>query len=322
MLPQLSAVEMPVPLSLEQFGHQVTEHFFPMSCEAQGEGSFRGTLQSRRIGQIGLAAVSSSALEVYRRRDHIGRVGEQVYMVKVQAQGRGLIRHRGREVCLQTGDFTICSSAEPYQLSFPGSYCHVVLAVPAQVMTDCVRDPDRFLGQRMDGRVGANGLFSQFVISLVARLDSLDGVLARRLEVNVLDLLATTLSHAPEGRRRDIANVGVRSEYLQRVKAFIQRHLDDECLGPEWIAARHDISTRYLHMLFQSEGVSVSRYIQQLRLEACRTALADSTYRRYSVAEIAYRFGFKDASHFSRVFKQHYRATPAKFRKACCQLGG
>jgi AraC-like DNA-binding protein len=33
------------------------------------------------------------------------------------------------------------------------------------------------------------------------------------------------------------------------------------------------------------------------------------------VAEIAYRFGFKDASHFNRVFKAGFGATPARFRR-------
>lgn len=313
---------MPVMLSLDQFDDQVGQLFFPMACESLPGTEFLGSLVSRKLGQVGLAAVKSTALDVYRRRAHISQVADVVYMVKVQVEGEGVIRQLGREAHLRPGDFTLCTSAEPYQLRFPGEYCQVVLAVPASVMEQVVKQPEQYLGLRMEARAGANGLFSQFLTSLVDRLDGMDGALAQRLESNVIDLLSTTLESTRETRRRDLLSCGVKREYLQRIKAFIRKHLDDECLGPDWIAESHGISTRYLHMLFESENVSVSRYIQQQRLQACRAALTDSAFGAYSVAEIAYRFGFKDASHFSRVFKSGFGATPAKFRRESRQLTG
>ncbi len=317
MLQHKHADEMPVGLSLAQFDSQVGALFFPMACEAAREDTFSGTLQSQRLGRAGLAAVRSTPLDVYRRRSHIGRAADTVYMVKVQVEGESLVRHCGREAHLRAGDFTLCSSAEPYHLRFPGDYCQVVLAIPESAMEACVRQPARFLGLRMDARAGANGLFSQFLVSIARCPGAIDALLARRLESNVMDLLATALDHTGDARRREVADCGARLEYLHRIRAFIRRHLDDERLGPDWVAESHGISTRYLHMLFESESQSVSRHIQQQRLEACKAALADRTLSHYSVAEIAYRFGFKDASHFSRVFKSGFGATPARFRRGC-----
>jgi len=167
----------------------------------------------------------------------------------------------------------------------------------------------------MDSQIGANGLFSQFVNSIASRLDKLDGVLAQRLEANVIDLLSTTLGFAQEAQKRDLLSGGVKREYIQRIKYFIHRNLDNERLSPDLIAAAHQISTRYLHMLFEGYSVTISRYIQQLRLESCRAALSDSSFAAHSVSEIAYRFGLKDALHFSRVFKMEFGEAPARFRK-------
>jgi AraC-like DNA-binding protein len=303
--------------SIEQFDQLATEAFFPMSC-APGPGAgvnFQGSLRSQRLGQIGFAAVKSSPLDVYRRRSHIAQASQALYMVKVQVEGEGIVRQRGAEAHLRPGDFTLCLSSEPYQLHFPGSYSQVVLAVPQPLLEEFVRQPAQHLGVRMDAQVGANGLFTQFVSGIAGRLDAMDGALAQRLEANVLDLLATTLAFTREARRQDLLDCGQKSEHLQRIKLFIRKHLDDENLGPDWIAEAHRISTRYLHMLFAHEQLSVSRYIQHLRLQACRAALADCAFERYCVAEIAYRFGFKDASHFSRVFKSEFGSTPARFRK-------
>lgn len=301
------------------FGERVNNVFCPMSCElpVSANGGFNGAVRSQQLGELGFSAVRSSPLDVYRRRSDIGKATDASYLVKVQVEGEGRVQQMGREAHLAPGDFALCLSSEPYELHFDSEYSQIILAVPQPLLEECVQQPSQHLGVRMDSSVAANGLFSQFVTSIASRLDDMDGVLARRLEANVIDLLATTLGHAQETQKRDLLSAGVKCEYIQRIKHFIRRHLDDERLGPEWIATAHHISTRYLHMLFEDESTSISRYIQQLRLESCRAALVDCSFAGYSVSEIAYRYGFKDASHFSRVFKAEFGETPARYRKEC-----
>ncbi|WP_408610724.1 helix-turn-helix domain-containing protein [Kineobactrum salinum] len=69
-------------------------------------------------------------------------------------------------------------------------------------------------------------------------------------------------------------------------------------------------------MLFEAEDVSVSRYIQRLRLQGCRNTLENPAFAQYTVSEIGYRHGFKDSSHFSRAFKAEFGVTPARCRRA------
>ncbi|MFO7549896.1 MAG: hypothetical protein R6W80_00710, partial [Haliea sp.] len=173
--------------SLERFDDQVRETFFPMDCELARDypGEFRGLLNSRQLGQLGFAAVKSTPLDVYRRRSHIGKVADSIYLVKVQVAGESQIIQRGREAHLQPGDFTLCLSSEPYELHFADEYSQVVLAIPSALMEECVHQPERHLGVRMAAQNGANGLFSQFVTSIAQKLDGMDGVLAQRLEANV-----------------------------------------------------------------------------------------------------------------------------------------
>jgi AraC-like DNA-binding protein len=301
----------------EQFGSHVSELFFPMALETQRDlrEAFRGEIHHRQLGEVGFAAVRSSPLDVYRRRGHIGEVSDVTYLVKIQVEGESLVIHRGREAHLRPGDFTLCLSSEPYELHFASDYSQVVLAVPQPLMEDCIQHPERHLGVRQDARVGANGLFSQFVTAIASRLDDMDGVLAQRLEANVIDLLATTLTHSEEAGRRERLDAGVRCEHLHRIKHFIRSNLHDERLSPAWIAQSQGISTRYLHMLFEHEGTSISRHILAMRLQACRQALGNVSFERYSIADIAYRFGFKDPAHFSRAFKRAFGDTPASYRR-------
>ena len=308
---------LPQGQRLEGFGELVCDRFFPMSVDAnqKNRAAFTGQIQHSQLSRVGVAAVSSSPLDVFRRRADIAKADEAAYLVKVQVQGEGLVCQRGREAYLQPGDFAMCLSSEPYELHFRASYSQLILAVPQTMLEECVTQPQRHLGVRMRADEGANGLFSQFVANIGARMENMDGVLAQRLEANVIDLLCTTLGHATDTQKHDALSSGVKDEYLSRIKAYIRNHLAEDSLTPVELAARHDISTRYLHMLFADSGESVSRFIQRLRLEACESAFREPAYDGYSVSEIAFRFGFNDASHFSRVFKQQYGETPARLRK-------
>lgn len=301
--------------SIEEFGDRVSTTFFPMDCR-DGEvklNNFSGDVSRKGLGEFTLASVWGAPLDVYRNRSHIASVSEEVYLVKVQTSGTGIVRHRGNEARLRPGDYTMCLSSEPYQLTFPEHFSQLVLAVPVDVLSGCVHDPSRFLGMRIAADDGVNGVFSQFVSSIYERVDTLGDVLLKRLEANVLDLLVTSIAHheaTESGSRREM-----KVEYLHRLKRYIDNHLCDPDLCPDSIATAHGITTRYLHMLFKSSDASLCRYIQSQRLSRCEAALKDPGFGARSVSDIAYHFGFNDASHFSRLFKSEYGEAPARYRR-------
>jgi AraC-like DNA-binding protein len=78
------------------------------------------------------------------------------------------------------------------------------------------------------------------------------------------------------------------------------------------LCQRLGVSRSTLFRLFQNEG-GVQSYIRSRRLEAVRRALAERGSPA-SVGELAYRYGFSDASHLTRLFKAAYGTTPTAFR--------
>ena len=74
------------------------------------------------------------------------------------------------------------------------------------------------------------------------------------------------------------------------------------------------MSVRYLHALFQDEGTSISRYVMDCRLARAYQQLTDPAWAHLTVADVAGRLGFKDASHFTRVFKGRYGVSPREHR--------
>ncbi|MGI9285082.1 MAG: helix-turn-helix domain-containing protein [Pseudomonadales bacterium] len=315
MLAKDQAIVTPSSLDLGQFSNVVNEMFCPMGCNTTDipSASFKGELVNTRLDRIHLARISSSPLQVHRRKSHIAQVsGNASYLVKFQLSGEAFVQHRGIEAFLKPGDFVLCTTSDPYELRFPSNYRQAVLAVPHTLLNEMFKAPDDYLGVKMSGESPTHGLLSQFVGSLVERIDSLDADIIARLEANILDLLVTSL-HA-QSRCAHLSNTSKAANQLEHIKRFILMNLQDYKLSVDLIATKHGISKRYLHLLFKQDGISVSRYIQQQRLAACYRALTNNDMQHLSTTDIAFQFGFGDISHFYRCFKAHYKLTPRQIR--------
>lgn len=68
------------------------------------------------------------------------------------------------------------------------------------------------------------------------------------------------------------------------------------------------ISLRTLERHFQKHyGVTVGQWLRELRLKQAYDALKEGK----SVKEVAFDFGYKQVSHFSREFKNHFGISPS-----------
>jgi AraC family transcriptional regulator, positive regulator of tynA and feaB len=96
----------------------------------------------------------------------------------------------------------------------------------------------------------------------------------------------------------------------------IDRHSDDPELGAATLAARFRCSERYVHRLFAITGRSVGEHVNEKRIAACTRKLLDQDSVHRTIAEIAFAAGFRDISHFNRLFKRCHGSAPREFRRA------
>jgi AraC-like DNA-binding protein len=101
---------------------------------------------------------------------------------------------------------------------------------------------------------------------------------------------------------------GLERRRLQ-IRDHINRHLDQVDLGPQSIADALGVSVAYVHRAFNSEDVSVARYVRERRLEAVTVALRNDAAAQPS--DLARRFGFASEQHLARAFKSQCGANLA-----------
>ena len=126
------------------------------------------------------------------------------------------------------------------------------------------------------------------------------------------------LIRAVIGTHLDLASTRAK-EALQvtlqlRILEYVRAHLDDPTLNAARIAAEHHISVRQLYNVLATGGISLGDWIRSRRLQGCRDELADSLYRNFSIAAVARRWGFRDASNFGRLFRAEYGLSPREWR--------
>ena len=98
---------------------------------------------------------------------------------------------------------------------------------------------------------------------------------------------------------------------LRIVIEYIQEHLD-RSLSLDILAGLVNISPHYFASLFkQSTGKPPHKYVTQCRLEKAKVLLRK---RDLPIAFICQEVGFKNQSHFTRVFRQHFHITPKAYR--------
>jgi AraC-like DNA-binding protein len=168
--------------------------------------------------------------------------------------------------------------------------------------------------RRMDGNAGMTGVVSRFLLDLARTSDYVPAGQRERVLLQASDLIAILLSDYADPS--DAVRGCMQRTLMLRIKDYISCQFTDPALGPPEIAAAVNISTRYLHKLFEAEHNSVSQYIKGLRLERSRRDLLDPRLAGRSVASVAFACGFGDLSGFNRAFKDAYGITPRELRLA------
>ena len=263
-----------------------------------------------QLGEVSALRNLGCPVRLLRTSRHVRRDAPEVVSLILQLRGRAVHHQEGQTQIGRVGELVLADLSGPYE-SDTG------LATAAMYL------PHALLGLDVDvGRRAISCLPRSPVYDLVRRhlavverdIDRLSsGIAARAVGESTVQLVrALLLTAADDPGRHDALHETLR----MRIEDHIAQNLGDGALTPERIARQHHISVRTLYNLWSGHEVPLMEWIIQRRLDRARADLGTPTPSGAlpPIAAVARRWGFRDATHFSRRFRRRFGTAPLEWQ--------
>src|SRR5882672_1216197 len=261
---------------------------------------------------IAVSEVTSNAAIIHHSKLHAARAPEQTFFIELQVEGHSAVAQEGREARLAPGDFTLCDTTRPYEVTFERPVSMLIVSVPLTRLRRFVGYPEAITAVRVPGSSGLGGLASVLLRNVWNELRQAGDV---SIEANVCEAILHVIACAYATLPRACANRGsLATARRLRIVREIEENLCDPELTPARIAERCNISVRYAHRLFAVEGETIGQYVLRRRLEIASQMLSNPTQGGRSITAIATDVGFGSLAQFCNVFRERFAMSPGDYR--------
>lgn len=296
---------------LDDYCTTANSSFVPLEISPESSVALAGRFSAANADDTVFTEVDATPQLVSRTSETIQRGGSGYYKVSLLLAGSSVLIQDGREVVMQPGDISFYDTSRPYSLLFDEKFRNLIMMFPK----DRLKFPSVLVDSLTAVSLGQQHplakLAARFIAQASPQLPALFPVSRNKLARTSLELINTMFSAILDVE----TETGDPQKMLfHRINSYIDANLSSPDLSPSRIAAAHYISLRNLHAQFAEQSMTVSSVIRQRRLENCRAELTDPLLAEQPIAAIASRWGFVDASHFSRLFKAAYGVSPRELR--------
>lgn len=288
------------------------DQYYPLDVDFARQVFGNGHLLIQDVGAVRFGQFESDPFLVYRRPSHIGRGGGDFYLIPIPFEVPLQLSQCGREANVAPRDLALVGTNHAYTYEQRTRNRVVTLRIPGPLLRDRIPNIDDHTAQTYAASAPAVTIFIDFCYSLARHGKSLSAVQGNTATYALLDLLALSLSEPERGAAS--GERSVRIAHRHRALRLIDDQLGDHLLKPGLVAERLGLSERYLQMIFAEHDQTLSSVIRRRRIAEAKRLLSDVAAQSRGIASIAYRVGFSDPAHFSRVFAAETGISPKDYR--------
>lgn len=286
----------------------VTRRFSGPSIVDFGSSQFDGRFVSGKVGDFRCARVKHTARFVERSHRELSCVDPDYYYLYLQMTGQTVVSQDRRQAHLLPGEITLLDSSRPSTLRFGEAEEHLTVFIPREDLKQ------RMSGHPLRLASGVRGAPAALLSSLIRSAFSAQHSFSMPQNEAVRDCLLGFVAATWQDSDKAFAAEEPAQPLLALIQNYMLGRLDNPSLSPELVAKAHNISVRYVHRLFSAAGTSLCEWLREKRLERCAADLRDPALSAEHITQIAFRWGFNEAAHFSRSFKAVYRCSPRQYR--------
>jgi AraC-like DNA-binding protein len=290
----------------EYWNDAICRHFIPSASRSACRDSFEGRLKGRSVGSLLVAEFSARQHVFDRNNSFIRQSPDDDFVAVLVEEGSSRMTQSSRELILQAGDIAVYDAGRPFVHDF--SVESMLLArIPRKVLSSRLPAVESM----MNITIAQHRPIASVFRGLLREALMLDHRASEIAQARLATAFVDTLASAMETQLQDCG--GSMSAYhdsiYSKALCYMDAHLDECELSAESIAKGVNVSPRTLSRIFARHGTAPMQELWRRRLE--RSFLLLSERRVAMVTQAAYQSGFSDLSHFARVFKRTYNASPS-----------
>jgi AraC-like DNA-binding protein len=266
----------------------------------------------------GLAVVSGKLSGLRQSIRPSGAVsnGEGDLLLGVNVSGCSTAHQRDRDLVLRDGDaFFATRDVSGFTVRRLTPVRFVGCRVPRDALAPLVGRIDDTPLRLVPPRSEALTLLVTYARAIADALPFANPELQRLAVTHMHDLIAATIGATRDGLAIAEGR-GIAAARLRSIMADISANLGHGDLSVADVARRHRVTPRYIHKLFENEGLTFSSFVLGQRLTRAHRILSDPRFVDHKISSVAFDVGFGDLSYFNRTFRRRYAATPSDIKQS------
>ncbi|MFE4632976.1 helix-turn-helix domain-containing protein [Streptomyces sp. NPDC056773] len=319
----MSSAAVPAADRFDWFADVVAQELVSTSIKSEHARDFRAEAAVLDLGCVQVKQLGYAPLHSRRTAAHVRSSDPEQYQLGLVTSGSTWVAQNRHDSGPFSGELVLWDTSRPFESGVLGTQPLrvVILSIPRTALPLRPDRVDRVLAERIPADRGMGAILAQYMRSLAEHGEECAPAELEQLGSVALDLAGACLA-GRLGAEDELSEESRTRALLARIDTFIGHNLGDPELTPSVVAARHSLSLRRLQMLFRERGESVAAAVRRRRLERCREDLTDPAQCAVPVHTVALRWGFTNASVFSRLFRETYGASPSEFRRTAAEAAG
>jgi AraC-like DNA-binding protein len=306
---QWSTEGIPTHEKLDFWTGAICEAYFRLECSSSTSLGFEGLLERVTGAGLSYTRMEASSQTIRNVPSAPNGCKDAFYLVTDRAAPWAL-KQFGRVRQLRSGDMALIDVREPYQIVFHQGAAVSALELPCPWLRTHLSAVDFKEPLAIERDAGWGRMLSSLCVELSKDLALVEQVSAQWLADHLGGLLGAALE---PGASRTCARDN--ETLFGRAQQMLNERLSEAGLTAVAVAQALGVSVRSLHRAFAARGTSFADALRATRLQAATRLLQRRDLSGLTVAEICVRCGFRDPSHFSRVFQSCFGKSPSTWSK-------
>ncbi|MBB3060645.1 helix-turn-helix domain-containing protein [Microbulbifer rhizosphaerae] len=261
------------------------------------------------LGDIRAVSSRSDGFSFYRSPQDVKSFDMDDWVVAVRTKGHVDANVDGNAVRFQGSHLELRNTGEPFSAHL-SAHESLYFFLPRKTLTGLEGILDHISVSEKSKRL--HPLLGHYLMALGARLSYMTPSESLIAAETTRAMIRASVARSPESIAA--AQTPILATQFEVARKFIERNLGRPDLTVESVRAALCVSRRQVYKIFENLG-GVERYIRSRRLSACLREL-QSSEMRWTISQIAERYGFKDVAGFSRQFRAQFGGSPGELREA------